>query len=171
MRKIWTIVGLLGVATLTLGVAGLAFAQSETPPFMNSGYGPGMMGSRGRHGGGLINGEEGPLHELMLESFSEAIGIAVEKLEARIESGETMWQIAVSEGVSEEEISDFMQQGRKAMVEQAVEDGKLSQEQADFMGSRWQEGGFRGGYGSCTGYGFSNEEGSHRGPQGRWNAP
>ncbi len=171
MRKIWIIVGVLGVATLALGGAGLAYAQSETPPtFMNPGYGPGMMGSRGRNGGGLANGEEGPSHELMLESFAE-LGIAVDQLKARLESGEMMWQIAEAEGVSEEEIFDIMQQGRQVMVKQAVEDGILSQEQAEFMGPRWQEGGFRGGYGGCMGYGYSNEEGYHRGFQRRWNAP
>ncbi len=172
MRKVWIIVCVLGVATLVLGAAGLAYAQSETPPpSMNPGYGPGMMGSRGRHGGGLVNGEEGPYHELMFESFAEALGIAVDQLEARLESGEMMWQIAEAEGVSEEEIFDLMQQGRQEMVEQAVEDGILGQEQAEFMGPRWQEGGFRDGYGDCMGYGYSNKEGYHRGPQGRWNAP
>ena len=172
MRKIWIIVGVLGVTTLALGAAGLVYAQSETPPpFINPGYGPGMMGSGGRHGGGLANGEEAPYHESMLERFAEALGIAVDQLEARLESGEMMWQIAEAEGVTEEEIFDIMQQSRKAMVEQAVEDGILSQKRADFMGSRWQEGGFRGGNGGCMGYGDSNEEGYHRGPQGRWNAP
>ena len=172
MRKIWIIVGVLGIATLALGAASLAYAQSETPPpFTNPDYGPGMMGSRGRYGGGLAYGEEGPYHELMLENFTEALGIAGAQLEARLESGEMMWQIAEAEGVSEEEIFDIMQQGRKAMVEQAVEDGKLSQEQVDFMGSRWQEGGFGGGYGGCMGYGYNNEEGYQRGPQGRWNVP
>jgi hypothetical protein len=172
LRKIWIIVGVLGVAALALGAAGLAYAQSETPPpFMNPGYGPGMMGGRVRHGGGLANGEESLYHESMLESFAEALGIAIDQLEARLESGEMMWQIAEEEGVSEEEIFDIVQQGRQAMVEQAVEDGILSQEQAEFMGPRWQEGGFRGGYGGCMGYGYSNEEGYHRGPQGRWYAP
>lgn len=166
MRKIWIIVGVLGFATLALGAAGLAYAQSETPPpFMNPGYGPGMMGSRVRHGGGLANGEEGPYHEFMLESFAEAIGIAVDQLEARLESGEMMWQIVEEEGASEEEIFDIMQQGRQAMVEQAVEDGILGQEQAEFMGRRWQEGGSGGGYGGCMGYGYGNEEGYHRGPK------
>ena len=91
MRKIWIIVGVLGVATLALGGAGLAYAQSETPPpFMNPGYDPGMMGSRVRHGGGLANGEEALYHESMLESFAEALGIAIDQIEARLESGEMM---------------------------------------------------------------------------------
>ena len=170
MRKIWIIVGVLGIATLALGTAGLAYAQSETPPpFTNSGYGPEMMGSRGRYGGGLVYGEEGPSHELMLESFAEALGIAVDQLEARLDSGEMMWQIAEAVGVSEEKFFDIMQQGRKTMVEQADGDGKLSQEQADFMGPRWQEGGFGEGYGGCMGDG--TEDSFNRVPQGRWNAP
>ncbi len=174
MRKSWIIVGVVGIAVLALGAAGLAYAQSDTPPVTNPGYGPEMMGDRGSYvgmRGELAIGEDGPYHELMLESFAEALGIAVDQVEARLDSGEMMWQIAEAAGISEEEFLEIMQQGRKTMVEQAFEDGKLSQEQADFMGPRWQEGGFGGGYEGCMGYGYSSEEGYQQVPQGRWNAP
>ena len=52
---------------------------------------------------------------------------------------------------------------------QAVEDGTLTQEQADFMGSRWGSRGSGPGFGHCSGYGA--QSGFERGSSGRWNNP
>jgi hypothetical protein len=173
MKKILVIASLVGVAVSALGIGGLAFAQSETPPpFTNPGYGHGMMGGWGGNGGmrGSWSSEEhGPYHAFMLETFADGLGLSVDQIEARLESGESMWQIAESEGVSGEEFADLMQQARAAMLEQAVEDGTLTQEQVDTMGGRWQMGGFGPGYGGCSGY--SAQGGFHRGPHGRWQTP
>jgi hypothetical protein len=173
MRKIWIIIGVLGIATLALGAAGLAYAQSETPPpFINPGYGSGMMGGHGGFGGmhgGWTNGDTGPFHELMLEAFADGLGLSADQIQIRLDSGETMWQIAESEGFSIEGFRETMWQARTTMMEQAVEDGILTQEQVDGMGNRWQAGGFGPGYGGCIGIGA--QEGFHHGPDGRWNSP
>lgn len=173
MKKIIVIASIAGVAVLALGIAGLAYAQSETPPpFTNPGYGHGMMGGwggyRGYGGmrGGLAYGEHGPYHEYMLDTFAEELGLSVDQIETRLDSGESLWQIAASEGVSGEEFAAIMQQARQKMLEQAVEDGILSQEQADVMG---QMHGFGSGYGGCSGYG--PQGGFHRGAYGRRSTP
>lgn len=170
MKNIFFIVGVVGIVALAFGVGSLAYAQSGSPPPVpNPGYGPGMMGGWGGHHTGWISGEEGPYHEAMLESFADMLGIGVDELQVRIESGESMWQIAESEGFSVEEVGEMMRQARVSKIEQAIEDGTLTQDQVDSMGNRWQAGGFGPGYGDCLGYGV--EEGFHRGPHGRWNSP
>ncbi len=173
MKKLIVLASLVGIVVLALGAVDLTFAQSETPPpFPNSGYGYGRMGGRGGYVGmrsGLSDGEAGPYHETMLETFAEELGLTVAQIQTRLEAGETMWQIAVSEGISGEEFAKIMQQARTRMLEQAVEDGSLTQEQADAMATRMQGRGFGLGYGDCHGYGF--QDGFHHGPHGWWNAP
>ena len=176
MRKIWIIVGVLGVATLALGAAGLAYAQSETPPpFMNPGYEGGMRGGRGGFGGmraDLLTADYGPYHEYMYDAFAELFGLSVDEIETRIESGETMWQIAEAVGVTMEEFGEIMAQVRTEVFDQAIAEGVITQEKVKFMDQRMsqsQDGDFRSGYEDCMGIG--TDDSINRGPQGRWNAP
>ena len=176
MKKNWIIAGLLGITVLALGTAGLTYAQSETPqPASPPGYGNGMMGGRGYIAGmrgGHIIGEEGPHHGGMIEAFAEATGLTPEELESRLASGETMWQIVESEGVSMEEFGEIMSQVRADFIQQALDDGTLTQEQADFMaqrGSKRGAGGFGQGIGDCMGDGAYS--GFHQGRQGWRNTP
>lgn len=173
MKKFIVIAGLVGLAALALGAGSLAYAQSETPPpAPNPGYGYGMMGGRGGYGGmrGSWQGDEhGPYHETMLDTFADALGLTAVQIEARLESGESMWQIAESEGLSAEEFKEMMLLARQTMLDQAVEDGTLTQEQADFMGSRWGSRGSGQGFGGCSGFGA--QSGFQSGPRGRWNNP
>ena len=171
MNKIWKVVSLIGLVAIAFGATSLAYAQTESPqPYGNPGYGSGMMGGRGRNGSGMAYGEFGPYHEVMVGSFAEALGISVEDLESRLESGETMWQIFEAEGATRDEFFAIMKDARTAMLEQALEDGTISQEQAEFKNSR---GGFGQGqsYGGCMGYEDGDPQGLQRGHHGRWNAP
>lgn len=175
MKKMVVIAGVAGLAVLVLGTFSLAFAQTETPPSAPSqgyGYGYGMMGGRGGFGGmhGAWYGDEhGSYHETMLATFAEALGLTVAQIEPRLESGETMWQIAAAEGFNADEFDEVMLEARQTMLAQAVEEGTLTQGQADFMASRWGSRGFGLGYGGCQGDGIQG--GYHRGPGGRWNNP
>ena len=112
MKKFILIVGVIGLAVLTLGVVSQVFAQDGTPPPTTGyGYGYGMMGGRGGYGGmrGAWQGEEhGPYHEFMLEAFSEVLGLTVDQIESRLDSGEMMWQIAAAEGLGPEEFADLV---------------------------------------------------------------
>ncbi len=176
MKKIWIIAGVVGITVLALGAAGLAYAQSETPdPVPGPGYGYGMMGGRGGYGGmrgGWTTGEEGPHHETMIEAFAEAFGLSPDEIETRLASGETMWQIVEAEGVSLEDFGEFMSSVRSNVIEQALEDGTLTQEQADFMAQHMLQrgaGGFGPGFGDCMGDG--TDGGYHHGRQGWRNTP
>jgi hypothetical protein len=110
--------------------------------------------------------EDGPqdiMHDGMMDAFADALGLSVDTLEARLEAGETMADIAQSEGMSQEEFLTLMQDVRSAAIEQAVEDGLISQEQADWMLDHM--GGF-GQYGDCPMWGEGDFQGPARG--GRW---
>ena len=169
MNKIWKAVSLVGLVVLAIGATSIAYAQTESPqPYSNPGYGPGMMGGKGRYGGGMVDGGLGLFHGALIESFADVLGLTASQLESRLESGETMWQVAEAEGISWEEFSVIMQDARSAALDQAGEEGTITQEQADFMNSRGQARGYARGNGGCMG---SEYGAGQRGPQGRWNAP
>ena len=102
--------------------------------------------------GGATAGD-GLLHDAMIAIFAEKLDLALTDLQARLEKGETMAQIAAAEGLSVEEFSTLMPAARSQAIDQAVSDGALTQEQADWMkqrGAGMMGGrGMRGGAGNC----------------------
>ncbi|MBN1148732.1 MAG: hypothetical protein JXA78_15840 [Anaerolineales bacterium] len=174
MKKILLLSVVLLAALVALGMAGFAYAQAPTPPAPESPYGQGGMGGRG-HGGGMMggwrqggargSGAYGPMHEYMLAAFAEALDMDVEELQALLDEGKTMWELAEEQGLSDEEFRDLMIEARTKAIEQMLADGVLTQEQADWMLDRmnqmWK---FGGGLGPCPGGGWG------RGSGGRWNS-
>lgn len=177
MKKIFLIGSILMVALVALAVAGFAYAQTPKPPTLEYPNGSGGWGGRGMHGGGMMGGWSqgadtdgdgyGPMHEYMIDAFAQALSMDATELEGFIDQGQTMWQVAQDQGLSDEEISDLMVEARTEAFKQMVADGVISQEQADWMLNRMnQMWNFGGGFGSCHGGGgFS---GPGRGG-GRWN--
>lgn len=173
MNKSKWIVVLLVVTAAALAVAGIAYAQTPTPPNPQTPYGPGMMGRGGMRGGGMMggwrgNGEYGPMHEYMEKAIAEALGMSEEELEAALEDGKTMWQVAEEKGLTAEKFQEVMLTARQEAIEQMVADGVLTKEQGDWMLSRMQNRGGRGGFGGCPGMGGGY---SPRSPGSRWNTP
>jgi uncharacterized protein YidB (DUF937 family) len=78
----------------------------------------------------------GVLHDAMIAVFAENLGISVDDLNARLTNGETMAQIATASGLTAEEFQAVMVAARSQAVDQAVTDGTLTQEQADWMKQR-----------------------------------
>ena len=173
MKKLLTVSAIVVLAILILGVAGFAYAQSQTPPTPDAPYGRGMMGGWGNRGSGsgMMGrwgaGGYGPMHEYMEDAFAEALGISHEDLEARLDAGETMWSIAQAQGLSDDEIAKLMVDARTKALEKAVADGALTQEQADWMSQHMRQvqgAGFSPG--ACHGSG-----GPRRGPARQQNNP
>lgn len=155
MKKALLIAGLLVLAITLIGGAGSVYAQAPTPETPEAPYyGPGGRGMRGAAGMGgayaSVDGEYGPMHEVMISSMAEALGLDAADLEARLEAGETMYAIAASLGFSSEEISELLGDAREQAIQQAVADGLLTAEQAEWMLSRMQGMG-AGGYGFASG--------------------
>ena len=159
------------VATLVVALlsTGNVFAQGTTPPTPQTpgngsgrGANGGMMGGRGMMGAnrtasGTLSGE-GILHDGMIAVFAEKLGISVDDLNARLDKGETMAQIASSKGLTAEQFTALMTAARTQAIDQAVKAGTLTQAQADWMKTRGggmmgagQRGAGRGMRGNGTG--------------------
>jgi hypothetical protein len=96
-----------------------------------------MMGGRGGMMGYRENDDrEGPLHDKMVAAFAEKLGLPATDLEARLDKGETMYQVAESQGITSEKFVTMMTEVRGQVLDQAVKDGTLTQEQADWMKQR-----------------------------------
>lgn len=179
MNKFLLVVGILSIAVLTLGVAGFAYAQGQTPPAPEYPYGPGMMGDYAGHGYdhsmmdgnghgygmgyGIMgsNGEYGPMHEAMVTTITEALDLTSDEIEVRHNSGETLWEIAEAEGLSAEEIQDLMFSAHNYASEDAVANGWLTEEQVESMDAHmeqmWSGDSQSGGFGGhCGGGGWYN---------------
>jgi hypothetical protein len=68
--------------------------------------------------------------------LADALGITPEALAARLDSGETFSQIALSLGFDPDTISTLLQDARSAAQASAVADNLITQEQADWLASR-----------------------------------
>lgn len=162
MKKTLLVIAVLGVLTIALAATGSAYAQGVNPP---------------QPRGPMMGGGEGPLHDYMVDAMASVLKMSATDLEARLETGETFYQIAISKGFTADQIPALMQTARTDALKKAVVDGVITQEQSDWMSQR-MGGGMRGGMGNGRG---RNSSGMGSGPcggtgvpvgqGGRWNAP
>jgi hypothetical protein len=91
------------------------------------------MGGFGRGGFGWAGGGQWT----MFDTAAEALGLTPEELFAELHAGESLADIAEAKGVDVQTVYDAMSAARgEAMqqaLQQAVEDGRITQEQADQM--------------------------------------
>ncbi|NPV07458.1 MAG: hypothetical protein HPY83_05760 [Anaerolineae bacterium] len=166
MRKALAVLAVASVLALALG--GVLAVEAQGPG--TYGYGRGMMGGRGVWGNGVAPAGTGVLHDVMVESMAEVLGMEVADFEAAQAEGQTFWQIALAQGVAPEDIPALMQQARDMALEKAVAEGLITQAQADWMAGRgagpWGGHGFGRYGGMCP---FAGEDGLPYG--GRWSRP
>ncbi len=108
------------------------------------GYGRGMMGGgRGMMG---LNGNYGAMHTYMLDALSQNLGLTSQELQTRLNNGETVYQIAQSQGKTADQIQTLLQDSQDSALKNAVAAGVLTQAQADWMDQHmeqmWQQNGF-----------------------------
>jgi len=112
---------------------------------------------RGNHRGhqGSSRSQDRSEHQA---SVAEILGLTVEELQAARDAGQRLDQIVETQGLTMEEFQAAMQAAKIAQINQAVADGELTQEQADAMIERIEngDGPGRGGRGNGP---------KHRGPQ------
>jgi hypothetical protein len=147
-----------GVALIVLLLAGLAgatfvFAQEPTPPVPFGGRGGGWgHGGFGPCGFGWAGGGQWT----MFDKAAEALGLTPEGLFTELHAGKSLDEIAEAKGVDVQTVYDAMNAARveaqKQAIQQAVEDGRISQEQADWM-LQGLEKGWMGGHGFGRGFG------------------
>ena len=172
MKKGLLVVSITAVVIAVLGLAGYAAAQVRSEylqrlprmagPGMMDGrreFGPGMMDDQrglGR-GGGMMNpnfDESGPMVKYRVAAMAKALDVTPEDLQNRLNSGATAWQIAREKGMTAEQFQQAMSNAHTEALKQAVTDGALTQEQADWMSTHMQ--GWENGF-------------PRMGPGGRWN--
>lgn len=131
MGKKWLILAGVGLtaALLVLALAVPAFAQETTPtptPKTKFWFGWG-------HGFGF--GRGGSWEDF--DAVAKALGLTPEQLFVELHSGKSLDEIAKEKGVDLQKVYEAMQAARieamKAAIQQAVKDGKLTQEQADWL--------------------------------------
>ena len=145
MKKLIIGITLVGVIALAaFSAVGVAQAETAEPPATRGG-GPGG-GPRGPLAG------DGVLHDYIIANLAAELGITVEELESRLAGGETFMEIALSLGFDFETAREMMANAREAAIEQALADGVITEEEAEFYRSRGT-GGPSGGKGAGGGKG------------------
>ena len=155
-KKLIVIAGLVAVALslALLAATGATYAQAAIPPA--PGYGPGLMDGYGYGRGGMrvigATDAYGPMHGPMLDALANSLNLTREELDTRIAAGETPAQIAAAQDISTDEFTQIFADARKAALEEAVGDGYLTQEQANWMLSRMARMAGRSFAGNCPMY-------------------
>ncbi len=124
---------IVAVVALAVGSVGVAYAQSPTQA--QAGWMSGR-GSQTGMGSGVNGTGSGILHDQLIAAYAEALVIPVADLEVRLDNGETMSQIALSTGLTFEQFRTLMIDVRTQAINQAVNDGVLTQAQADWINQR-----------------------------------
>lgn len=142
-----------------------------------SAKGPATSGqTTGGNGHGRVNGGTGAMinatgegleiyHDVILSAYAQALDLSVEELNDLLDSGQTMSQIALDQGLTFDEFTSLMVDARTQALEQAVLDGTLTQAQADWLASRGA-GINSGGFGINAGGAGINAGGAGYGMRG-----
>jgi len=151
-------VGLLVVAALAIAMTGTVLAQEEPPapaPKAPDSHG---WGNDFGHGHGFGQGPSfgrGMGGQVGLEAVAEALGMTADELSTQLWGGKTLADLAKEAGVELQDLQDAVTAAQEAAtreaIEQAVEDGNLSREHADWL-LEGLDNGFWGGRG-CYGFG------------------
>jgi len=129
-KKFGWVIGALVIALLAVGVYGTTtvFADDNTPPV--------LLGDRGRGGPGGPHGGRG-LDSASLEAVANVLDMSTDDLSAALESGKNLPDLADEAGVDIQEIKDAISAVRaetmRQRIAQAVEDGSITQEHADWL--------------------------------------
>lgn len=105
-------------AVLALSIGGIAvFASSN-----NTNNGAAQAGQFSGFGEGVSS-----------EALSNLLGLTTEQIQALRHEGESLVQIAATKGISQQQLVDVIMAERKAVIQQMVTAGTLTQEQANTM--------------------------------------
>lgn len=136
MKKALVASLVLVAAVFTLGSVSNVYASSENPSTAANTANYGFGGNGGMMGAGIGGTQQGLLHDEMVSVVAEKLGISVDDLNARITNGETLYTIALAEGLTADEVQTLMLDARTQAIDLAVANGDITQAQADLMKTR-----------------------------------
>jgi len=169
-KKLIAVVGVVALITvLGLVVGGMAFAQTETPQDETTPAAPGRLPwgkGFGCMGGGSWDN---------FDAMAKALNLTPTQLFEKLHDGQTLADIAKEQGVDLAKVQEAANAERvKAMkdaIAQAVKDGKITQDQADWLLQGLDQGflgkgrGFGFGFGGRGGHGMMHGFGRGQAPQ------
>ena len=160
MNKWFKTLGVIAVVAI-VGVLGVTAIVSAQGPQTGVPFGGWQRGGPGFGPmGGILHSEA--MEEEMHAAIAGALGLSEEEFDAARAQGQTLWQIAEAQGVDVADVWAAMDEVRAQAIQEAVDEGLITQEQADWMSQHGPGKGFgpRGGFGPCTG------DGTMPGPRG-----
>jgi hypothetical protein len=152
----WAI-GALVIALVAVAVYG------ATTAYADDGNPPQGFGGHGRGGPGGPRGERS-LEGAALEAAADALDMSTDDLSAALADDKTLKELADEAGVDMQEVFDAMSAVRaesmRERIAQAVEDGSMPQEKADWLLEGLDKGFLDGpGFGIGRGFGDRPEKG------------
>ncbi len=124
MKKVVSV----GLALLVISLASLAavgVASAQGPQAAPTPQGESLLGRAWGHlreGMGIVS-----------DAIAELLGLTPEEIHAQREEGKTLAEIANEQGITDEALIQAILDGRTEAIEQALADGLLTQEQADWL--------------------------------------
>jgi hypothetical protein len=163
MKK-WILItaAVMFAAGLVLGGAYAAVAQGNTPPSPLGGFGGmvrgwmhsqtytgtvpfgrGPMLGQGGQGGPLYGTMmlPGGVHEQVWTAVAQELGLTYDQLQAKLKT-KTLEQLAQEKNVTLDKLQQVYKTAHKAALDQLVQEGKLTREQADQMIQRMDAAGY-----------------------------
>lgn len=146
-NKKWLLISALMIALLAVGAVGAtsAFAQGPVDAPLHGGRGPGGRG----------------LSDAALEAAADALNMTTDEVTAALQGGKTLDDLAEQAGVDIEDVRAAIQAVRETemreRIAQAVEDGTITQEHADWLLEGLEKGFLNGPGGFGMGHGPKGE--------------
>ncbi len=154
MKKIIVVLTIVAVGMVAFSFVGDASAQTASPQYFGKGGSKGICGGCGNGTGVPIERNiniNGLLDDAMASYLAGKLKIDVGDLKAREAAGESLVEIGLSLGFVQQTILDLHQEARIAALTQALADGLITQEDADWLISRLDYGQYGANAGFCTG--------------------
>lgn len=138
--------------------AGIAYADDSTPPDPTTLPADGR-GPRGERGLGATE----------LEAAAKVLGMTSDELSTALKDGQTLEELATAAGVDIQDVQDAISavhaEEMRAQIEQAVTDGTISQDKADWLLEGLDKGYLDGGHGFGLDFGHGGRGGPGQPPQ------